>query len=171
MKPTTKDIVYIALLAALCIVATIIRIPLPNGAMVHLGSAALFTTSAIFGGLYGGLGAAIGSAIFDIVTGHTAYTLFSFVIKGLCGIIIGYFTIGVLPPAVSTPRVGYARLLLALLLGAAWTALGYFIAWGIVIDSWTVALTMLPATFMTSGVGIVVAVLLYPKLYGLLKKR
>ena len=66
MKLKTRDIVYIGFIAALCAVATTIRIEIPGGAMVHLGSAALFTTSILFGGLYGGLGAAIGSALFDL---------------------------------------------------------------------------------------------------------
>ncbi len=66
MKLKTRDIVYIGFIAALCAVATTIRIEIPGGAMVHLGSAALFTSSILFGGLYGGLGAAIGSALFDL---------------------------------------------------------------------------------------------------------
>ncbi|MDU3565081.1 MAG: ECF transporter S component, partial [Veillonella sp.] len=45
MKLKTHDIVYIGFIAALCAVATTIRIEVPGGAMVHLGSAALFTTS------------------------------------------------------------------------------------------------------------------------------
>ena len=45
MKLSTRDIVYIGFIAALCAVATTIRIEIPGGAMVHLGSAALFTTS------------------------------------------------------------------------------------------------------------------------------
>jgi len=49
MKLSTRDIVYIGFIAALCAVATTIRIEIPGGAMVHLGSAALFTTSILFG--------------------------------------------------------------------------------------------------------------------------
>ena len=49
MKLNTRDIVYIGFIAALCAVATTIRIEIPGGAMVHLGSAALFTTSILFG--------------------------------------------------------------------------------------------------------------------------
>ena len=56
MKFSTKDIIYIGLLAALCAVATTIRVEIPGGAMVHMGTAAIFTTSILFGGLYGGLG-------------------------------------------------------------------------------------------------------------------
>ena len=73
MKLKTRDIVYIGFVAALCAVATTIRIEIPGGAMVHLGSAALFTTSILFGGLYGGLGAAIGSALFDLFDAMQQY--------------------------------------------------------------------------------------------------
>ncbi len=45
MKLKTRDIVYIGFIAALCAVATTIRIEIPGGAMVHLGSAALFSSS------------------------------------------------------------------------------------------------------------------------------
>ena len=48
MKLKTRDIVYIGFIAALCAVATTIRIEIPGGAMVHLGSAALFTSSILF---------------------------------------------------------------------------------------------------------------------------
>ena len=89
MKLKTRDIVYIGFVAALCAVATTIRIEIPGGAMVHLGSAALFTSSILFGGLYGGLGAAIGSALFDLFGGHTQYIVFSFFIKGIAGLIVG----------------------------------------------------------------------------------
>ena len=77
MKLKTRDIVYIGFIAALCAVATTIRIEIPGGAMVHLGSAALFTSSILFGGLYGGLGAAIGSAylIFLVDIRNTLYSL------------------------------------------------------------------------------------------------
>ena len=36
MKLKTRDIVYIGFIAALCAVATTIRIEIPGGAMVHL---------------------------------------------------------------------------------------------------------------------------------------
>ena len=48
MKLSTRDIVYIGFIAALCAVATTIRIEIPGGAMVHLGSAALFTTCLLY---------------------------------------------------------------------------------------------------------------------------
>jgi len=160
-RSTTKDIIYIGLLSALCIVFTTIKVPLPTGAMVHLGSAALFSIASVFGGFYAGLAGAIGSGIFDLIMGHSQYTLFSIVIKGLAGVIVGVLTVGWRPtiPArsISTPRI-----LLAMLVGAIWTAAGYFVAWWVVLDSYIAAVTRLPASFLTSGIGILVALLLIP---------
>ena len=137
MKLSTRDIVYIGFIAALCAVATTIRIEIPGGAMVHLGSAALFTTSILFGGLYGGLGAAIGSALFDLFGGHTQYIVFSFFIKGI---------------------------------GAVWTAFGYFLAWWFVLESAVVAASKIQYSLITSAAGIVVAIVLTPKLQTIVRR-
>ena len=136
MKLKTRDIVYIGFIAALCAVATTIRIEIPGGAMVHLGSAALFTTSILFGGLYGGLGAAIGSALFDLFGGHTQYIVFSFFIKGI----------------------------------AIWTAFGYFLAWWFVLESAAVAASKIQYSLITSAAGIVVAIILTPKLQKVVRR-
>ena len=165
MKLSTRDIVYIGFIAALCAVATTIRIEIPGGAMVHLGSAALFTTSILFGGLYGGLGAAIGSALFDLFGGHTQYIVFSFFIKGIAGLIVGGMTAGYLPPSIT-----FGRILVALIIGAVWTAFGYFLAWWFVLESAVVAASKIQYSLITSAVGIVVAIVLTPKLQTIVRR-
>ena len=161
MNLSIKDIIYIGLLSALCIVFTIIKVPLPTGAMVHLGSAALFSMASVFGGFYAGLAGAIGSGIFDLIMGHSQYTVFSIVIKGLAGVIVGLLTVG-WRPSVPVRPVSTLRLLFAMCVGAIWTAAGYFVAWWVVLDSYIAAVTRLPASFLTSGIGILVALLLIP---------
>ena len=42
-KIELRDIVIIGMLAAICVIATTIKIPYGHGAMVHLGTAAIFT--------------------------------------------------------------------------------------------------------------------------------
>ncbi len=103
MKLKTRDIVYIGFIAALCAVATTIRIEIPGGAMVHLGSAASLHHLFSFGGLYGGLGAAIGSTLFDLLVDirNTLYSLS--LLKGIAGLIVGGMTAGYLPPSITKP--------------------------------------------------------------------
>lgn len=170
MKFTTKDIIYIGLLSAICMVATTIKVDLPNGSMAHLGSAALFTLSAVFGGLYGGLAGALGSGLFDLVMGHSQYTVFSIVIKGFAGVIVGLLTVGFAPfNKKAHPSMG--RVLFAMIIGAIWTAAGYYVAWAVVLNSYHAAFVRLPASFITSGVGIAVAIFLIPVLRRIVRQK
>ena len=166
MKLNTRDIVYIGFIAALCAVATTIRIEIPGGAMVHLGSAALFTSSILFGGL----GAAIGSALFDLFGGHTQYIVFSFFIKGIAGLIVGGMTAGYLPPSITKPTASFTRILIALIIGTIWTAFGYFLAWWFVLESAAVAASKIQYSLITSAAGIVVAIVLTPKLQKVVRR-
>ena len=71
MKRTlsSRDVVFIGVLSAMCVLATTIKVPFGTGAMVHLGTAMLYTTGLVFGGMYAGLAGAIGSAFFDLLMG------------------------------------------------------------------------------------------------------
>ena len=167
-----KDIAYIAMLAALCVLATLIKIPFGSGAMVHLGTAMVFTSGILFGGVYTGWGAAIGSAFYDLLMGFSPYTLWSFVIKGIAGYLVGVIAMGPFPnygPKAS--RAGFFRIVFACFVGAMWTLLGYILAWWSVSGSLTVALTNIPASLLTSAVGFVVAMLLYPRLRGYVEEK
>lgn len=160
MNLSIRDVIYIGLLSAICAIATTILIPLPTGGMVHLGSAALFTISALFGGIYGGLAGAIGSGLFDLVMGHSAYTLFSIIIKGLAGLFVGAIALGFRPVSLAQVHISWPRLIIAFIIGAIGTAIGYFFAWAYVLNSFHAAFIRLPASFLTSGVGFIVAVFL-----------
>lgn len=152
-KFSTYDIVIIGMLAALCMISTTIKIPYGNGAMVHLGTAALFTFALVFGRIHAGLAGAIGTAIFDIIMGFSPYTLWSFFIKGIAGYIVGAIAHG---GGAKGKNMG--RNILACLAGAAWTLAGYLVAWTVVIGKFEVALANSPSSLMTSSVGILIAI-------------
>ena len=159
---TTKDLVFAGVLAAMCAVATTIKIPLGVGAMVHLGTAAIFTTAILFGGVYAGLAGAIGSALFDLVMGFSPYTLWSFFIKGGAGLIAGTLAHGLWPGSLAGKWL--LRALTGCAVAAAWTLGGYILAWWQVTGSLSVAIGNSPASLLTSTAGLVVALLLSPKL-------
>lgn len=165
-----RDIVKIGVFAALCTMATTIKVPFGVGAMVHLGTACVFLLGVVFGGVYAGLAGAIGSAFYDILMGFSPYTLWSFVIKGGAGLIVGFVANGLWPedgPAGSQPWL--VRAVLGCLLAATWTLGGYIIAWWQVTGSMTVALGNIPSSLMTSTAGFLVAMLLAPKLRKILR--
>lgn len=164
-KLTTKDIVYSGVLAAMCAIATSLKIPFGVGAMVHLGTAFLFTVGICFGGVYAGLAGAIGSAFYDLLMGFSPYTAWSFIIKGTAGFIVGFVAKGVWPASVTNETGSWAwRAALGCILAASWTLGGYIVAWWQITGSLATALANIPSSLMTSGVGIVVAMILSPKL-------
>lgn len=164
-KFTIRDIVIIGMLAAFCIISTMIKIPYGNGAMVHLGSAAIYTSAILFGGVYGGLSGAIGSAFFDLLAGFSPYTIWSFFIKGIAGLVVGSVAHSGGADGKSTPRN-----IIACIFGAIWTLIGYIAAWSFVIGDFRAALLNIPSSLMTSGVGIVVAIPLSLTLRAALKR-
>jgi uncharacterized membrane protein len=165
-KFSVRDVIYVGVLAALCALATSIKIPFGVGAMVHLGTAVLFTTALTFGGVYAGLAGAIGSAFFDLLMGFSPYTLWSFVIKGIAGLIAGTVATGLWPSAegLKSSSYSFVRAALGCVLAAAWTLGGYIVAWSKVTGSLTVAFSNMPSSLMTSSAGLIVALVVAPKL-------
>ena len=163
-KLTTKDIVYSGVLAAMCAIATSLKIPFGVGAMVHLGTAFIFTVGICFGGVYAGLAGAIGSAFYDLLMGFSPYTAWSFIIKGTAGFIVGFVAKGVWPASVTSEGSWAWRALIGCVLAAAWTLGGYIVAWWQITGSLATAFANIPSSLMTSGVGVVVAMILSPKL-------
>lgn len=162
---TVRDMVFIGILAAMCIAGTLIKIPLGTGAMVHLGTAVIFTTGIVFGGVYAGLSAAIGSAFFDLLMGFSPYTVWSFFIKGIAGLIVGTVARGFWPESQSGVNDKWLwRAVLGCVLAAAWTLGGYIAAWTAVIGKFEVALANTPASLLTSSAGFIAAMLIAPKL-------
>ena len=157
-----RDMVFAGLLAAMCAIGTTIKIPLGVGAMVHLGTAMIFTTAIVFGGVYAGLAGAIGSALFDLLMGFSPYTMWSFVIKGSAGLIAGTVARGLWPGRAQKKWLG--RAVLGCVLAAAWTLAGYIVAWWQVTGSWAVAMGNIPASLLTSSAGLIVALIIAPKL-------
>ena len=171
---TIKDTVTIGVLAGMCAIATSLKIPLGVGAMVHLGTAFMFTVAIVQGGVYAGLSAAIGSAFFDLLMGFSPYTPWSFFIKGIAGLLAGTIAHGLWPQEqlkyADASRRWIFRAVIGCLVAAAWTLGGYMVAWWQVTGSLTVAISNMPASLLTSGVGLPIALLLAPRLLKALKR-
>lgn len=163
---TVRDTVFIGVLSAMCAIATTIKIPFGVGAMVHMGTAFLYTAAIIFGGVYAGFAGAIGSGFYDLMMGFSPYTIWSFVIKGIAGLIAGGIVCGLWPESQTRRNVtpSIMRMFLGCIAAAIWTLCGYIIAWWQVTGSFTIAIGNIPGSLLTSGVGLVVALLLAPKL-------
>lgn len=152
-KIEVKDIVIVGVIAALVVVGTFIHIPYGQGAFVHLGSAAIFTFSILFGGWRAGLAGAIGSGFYDLLAGFSPYTLWSFFIKGIAGLVIGSIA-----HSGGSKGKSVVKNVFACLAGAAWTLAGYLAAWSFVLGSFKAAILNIPSSLITSGVGMIIAI-------------
>ena len=90
MDRKIKITIYIALLAALCCVATIvIPIPTPTGGYLNAGDVVVMLAALLAGPLYGGLAAGLGSGLADLLTGYAIFAPGSLIVKGLAAAVAG----------------------------------------------------------------------------------
>ncbi len=160
---SVKDIVKIGMLAAMCVIMTSLKVPFGADAMVHLGTACVFLIGILFGGVYAGFAAAVGSAFFDLLMGFSPYTLWSFVIKGFAGFLVGAISHGIWPQAIASEK-WLGRALLGMIMAGLCTLGGYLLAWWYVTGSLTIAISYMPSSLMTSTAGLIVALIVAPLL-------
>lgn len=84
-----QDIIQVGLMAAITFVMTsIAHVPSFMG-VVHLGDSMIFLGAILLGKKKGAVSAAIGMTLFDLLNGYTTWAPFTFVIKGIMGLIAG----------------------------------------------------------------------------------
>ena len=90
MHRKEKLLVYLALLTALCTVATMaIPIPTPTGGYLNAGDIVVVLSALLAGPIYGGITAALGSAMADLFAGYVIYAPGTLLAKGLSAMLIG----------------------------------------------------------------------------------
>ncbi len=144
-----QNLTILGLLIALVAVSTmVIKIPtIATEGYIHLGDSMIFLAAVMFGKRKGAAAGGLGSAMADLLLGYTHWILPSLIIKGLMG-----YGVGVIADQESSTLVNL-RNGAALILGACWMVLGYFIAGGIMKGSFLVAAASVPANFVQGFVG------------------
>ncbi|ALS00821.1 hypothetical protein ATZ33_05390 [Enterococcus silesiacus] len=92
---STTSIVLVGLFAALTVLGTMIKIPMPTGAFAHLGNSVLLLAVLLIGYKKGALAGGLGFAIFDVLNGFAAeapyFILESFIVGGAAAFMILFF--------------------------------------------------------------------------------
>ncbi|MDV3426813.1 MAG: ECF transporter S component [Bacillota bacterium] len=159
-------IVVIGLLAALSFTGTYIHIPLPflgPNSMMHLGTTVIYLSAVLIGPDAGWAGA-VGCSLFDLFQ-MPVYAVPTFIIKGLQGYAAGKISFAKGKEGNSIPQN-----LFGFIAGAVISLAGYFIADTIIYGNWRTALTSTIGSLLTSGVGIVFALVIASIIKPLLKK-
>ena len=166
---TTKRIVLAALLSALTVVGSALRITLPlevaGTTSFHLGNIMCALSGILLGPWLGGLAAGLGSAIYDMMNPlYISECWITFLTKGAYGLAAGFVILA------GKKRWGYGKAVLAALAGALtyaalYLAKSYFysglLMHGLTPDAALVTvITKLPATCFNAAVAVIFAPIL-----------
>lgn len=125
---TTKKIVLNGLMIALVFLATYAtKIPGPVGPF-NIGDAVIMVTAMLLGRNSGMLAGALGSALADIAMGYAFFSPFTLIVKGLEGYIVGTIAY-----CGRSGKIGTARMIAGVAVGAVVMITGYFLAESLVL--------------------------------------
>ncbi|ADD02153.1 MULTISPECIES: ECF transporter S component [Thermoanaerobacter] len=147
-----KKIVYGAFMIALVTIGTmVIQIPTPaTKGYINVGDSFIFLSSALFGSLMGFIAGGIGSALADLLSGYAYWAPWTFIIKGIEGLIVGLMY--------KKYTNEYLRVVF-LIIGALWMVLGYYIAGGVMYGFKT-SLVDVPSNLVQGFASIIVGYIL-----------
>lgn len=123
-----RRLIIIAIFTATCFAATLIKIDLPTGDMIHLGNFVMIMAALLLGGLEGGLVGSLGMGIYDVIfySSRPSTIIRTFILKFLIGFIVGYVFRLVLRKKLNTTKLlAGASLFFLILFGV---SLGLFIS-------------------------------------------
>jgi energy-coupling factor transport system substrate-specific component len=105
------------MLAFVFVMTRVPQVPIGPWGYVHLGDAAIYLASFLFGPVVGTFAAAVGTTASDLSAGYTAWAPGTFVIHGLQGLVA----------ALIAWRRGLPRMVVAVIAGGAIVVVGYFL--------------------------------------------
>jgi len=141
-----------AVMTAIVFVLTrMVQVPTPAKGYIHLGDAGIFFSAFAFGPWIGAAAGGLGTGLADVTSGYPQWAIFSFLIHGLQGWIVGW---------TSTKWPGVWGLILPTLLGGVIVIVGYLLA-GMLLSGVGAALAELPLNALQVAGGAVVGVPLF----------
>lgn len=147
-----RQVAVTAVMTAIVFVLTrMVQIPTPAKGYIHLGDAGIFFSSFAFGPWIGAAAGGLGTGLADVTSGYPQWAIFSFLIHGLQGWIVGW---------TSSRWQGVLGLIVPTLLGGVVVIVGYLFA-GMILSGIGAALAELPLNALQVAGGAVVGVPLY----------
>ena len=141
-----------AIMTAIVFVLTrLVQIPTPAKGYIHLGDAGIFFSAFAFGPWVGAVAGGLGTGLADITSGYPQWAIFSLLIHGAQGWIVGW---------TSERWTGVPGLILSAVVGSVVVVAGYLGA-GIILSGVGAALAELPLNVIQVTAGGIVGTLLF----------
>jgi uncharacterized membrane protein len=153
----------LALFCALVVIATIvIRLPIPaTGGYFNLGDTIIFIASVLIGPVFGMIAGGVGSALADVIGGFFQFAPWTFVIKGIEGLIAGLL-VKAIGSDLKTGK-GTALCFVSFVIAGVWMVAGYFGAEYVIFGlDWAPPLAELPFNLAQGGMSAAIAGILTP---------
>jgi len=156
MKTNTKKLTMTAMFTALVFIGTLIAFPIPKTTgFMNLGDCIIIICAVILGAPSAAFAGAVGATLADVTLGYFIYSPFTFIIKGLMGLIMGLLFV----------KTKKKKFLLIAIIGEIVMVGGYFLSETLFLPlifeeaGFAVAVTGVPFNSIQGVVNIIVAVL------------
>lgn len=159
-----QRIVLVALFTALTVVGTMIKIPLPTGAFVHLGNAVLLLAVLLLGYVNGSLAGGLGFALFDLLNGYATEAPY-FILESF---VVGAAAYGTFLLFKKKPQkvwqlivIGVVTGIVKLIMTQGKNTVMLWYLGSSFASAWIAAIVKLPATIINVGVTVLLVAILY----------
>ncbi|MDR1773502.1 MAG: ECF transporter S component [Clostridioides sp.] len=144
-----RSMIITALMIALvCLATLVIQIPTLGQGYVNIGDCVIMVSAIVFGPIPGMIAGGVGSALADILGGYAYWAVFTLVIKGLEGLIIGI---------IYNKYKNKLAMLVSILIGSIIMISGYFLAGGYINGSFVVALSSIIPNGIQAIISMIIA--------------
>ena len=153
MNKSTKKIVLNGIMIALvCMATMVIQIPMPgtNG-YINIGDSVIFISSILFGPITGMLSGGIGSMLADILSGYAHWAIFTLLIKGIEGYLVGILI---------KNNITILKSIFSTLIGVLVMVIGYFLAGIVLKGSALISLASVPGNLIQGIVSMLISILI-----------
>ena len=137
--------------AVVFVLTRLVQIPTPARGYIHMGDAGIFFSALAFGPWVGAVTGGLGTALSDITSGYPQWAIFSFLIHGAQGWVVGW---------TGRKWPGMKGLILSAALGGVIVVAGYLAA-GMLLSGVGAALAELPLNILQAAAGAVVGIPLF----------
>ena len=154
MNQKLRNLVYTAMLMALCCVATlVIKIPTVTGGYLNAGDIVVVLAALLAGPLYGGVAAGFGSGLADVISGYMSYAPGTLIVKGCAAVVAALIF-----RACRKKNFGFA--LLSAICGEIIMVLGYFGYASLLLGKGWGAAASIPGNLVQGAMGMVIGLVL-----------
>jgi uncharacterized membrane protein len=147
-----RTLAITAIMTAIVFVLTrLVQVPTPARGYIHLGDAGIFFSALAFGPWVGAVSGGLGTALADITSGYPQWAIFSFLIHGAQGWVVGWL---------SRKLTGWTGLIASAIIGSIIVVVGYLGA-GMLLSGVGAAVGELPLNIFQVTAGAIVGVALF----------